>query len=91
VPADCVLVDETNITVDESMYNSKDTAVEKSESFCYGDEYNREYDNHKEHPDPFLLSGSMIMTGSGRAIVCAVGKETRLAITRKPQDLMIKE
>ena len=33
----------------------------------------------------------MIMTGSGRAVVCAVGDFTRLARNRTPQDLIIKE
>jgi|APSaa5957512535_1039671.scaffolds.fasta_scaffold356495_1 magnesium-transporting ATPase (P-type) len=68
------------------MYNIKETNIEKSESFSYNNEENGVYDhdNHKEHPDPFLLSGSMIMTGSGRALVCAVGNNTRLAKNRKP-------
>jgi P-type Ca2+ transporter type 2C len=33
----------------------------------------------------------MIMTGSGRAVVCAVGDNTRLSRNRTPQDLIIKE
>jgi len=57
---------------------------------AYGSNSN-ELDNHKTHPDPFLLSGSMIMTGSGKAVVCAVGNNTRLARNRTPQDLVIKE
>ena len=37
-----------------------------------------EFDHHKEdNPDIFLLSRSMVKTGSGRAVVCAVGNETR--------------
>lgn len=31
------------------------------------------------------------MTGSGRAVVCAVGDNTRLSRNRTPQDLIIKE
>jgi magnesium-transporting ATPase (P-type) len=41
-------------------------------------------DNHKKHPDPFLLSGTMIMSGSGRALVCAVGNNTYLSKSKKP-------
>lgn len=76
VPADCVLVEEANIKVDQSMYNPKETAVEKSLSLT-----NTDYgpDNHKLNPDPFLLSASKIMSGSGKAIVCSVGKNTRLS------------
>jgi magnesium-transporting ATPase (P-type) len=38
-----------------------------------------EENNHKEHPDPFLLSNSKILTGSGKAVVCCVGKSTKLS------------
>ena len=31
------------------------------------------------------------MTGSGKAIICAVGDSTRLAMSRQDQDLVIKE
>ena len=89
VPADCILIDETNITVDQSNYNPTETAVEKEMSFLYQD--STEPDNHKSNPDPFLLSSTMIMTGSGRAIVCCVGENTRLAKSTKPQDMVIKE
>ena len=39
-------------------------------------------DNHMENPDPFLLTDSKIMTGQGKAIVCAVGAHTLLASIR---------
>lgn len=48
-------------------------------------------DNHKEHPDPFLFADSKVYTGQGRAIVCAVGDMTRLARNRRPGDLVISE
>ena len=34
-------------------------------------------ENHLNNPDPCLLQGSMVMAGSGKAVVCAVGKQTR--------------
>jgi len=89
VPADCVLIDETNITVDQSMYNPTEVGIEKEMSYTVTDD--EEPDNHKTHPDPFLLSSSMIMTGCGKALVCSVGENTRLARARQPQDLVIKE
>ena len=52
---------------------------------------NVEVDNHKQHPDPFLLSDSKIMTGQGKAIVCSVGKNTLLSRMRRPEDLVLKE
>jgi Ca2+ transporting ATPase len=48
-------------------------------------------DNHKDHPDPFLFTDSKIMTGQGRAIVCAVGGNTQLALNRQPGELKIEE
>jgi magnesium-transporting ATPase (P-type) len=64
VPADCVLVEEMNVTVDECMYYhcSETDAATKETSKFYGLDL-EEYDNHKSHPDPFLLSDSKIMTG----------------------------
>ena len=64
VPADCILVEEMMITVDETMYHhqSEESTVAKETSKYYG--YDQEDpDNHKSHPDPFLLSDSKIMTG----------------------------
>lgn len=88
IPADCVIIEETNIKVDQSMYNPQETFVEKSLSNT-----NVEYgpDNHKTNPDPFLLSASKIMSGSGRAIVCSVGDNTRLSRSTNKEDLVIKE
>jgi len=62
VPADCILIDEMNITVDQSMYNPEETAVPKETSKYYGPE-SEVPDNHTEHPDPFLFSDSKVMTG----------------------------
>lgn len=93
VPADCLLIEEANIAVDQSMYNPKDTWVEKSLSLktAKAVSYGEDPDNHKENPDPFLLSASKIMSGSGKAVVCAVGRATRLARTSQQQDLVVKE
>ena len=33
-------------------------------------------DNHRSNPDAFLLARSLVMSGSGRAVVCCVGKHT---------------
>jgi len=70
VPADCVLIDGMDITADETAYNEGRTLVNKKQ-ISKGEE------SHRENPDPFLLANSLVMTGSGRAVVCAVGKHTR--------------
>lgn len=66
IPADCVLIDGMDITVDETIYNEGRTMI-VSKTISKGEEH------HRENPDPFLLANSLIMTGSGRAVVCAVG------------------
>lgn len=72
VPADCVLIDGMDITCDESVYNEdRESIVTKMIS--------KGEDHHRENPDCFLLSRSLVMTGSGRAVVCAVGAHTRYA------------
>lgn len=48
-------------------------------------------DNHDDNPDAFLLTDTSIMTGQGRAIVCAVGENTLLARIRSKEDLEIEE
>lgn len=72
IPADCVLLDGQDITVDESIYN-EDRELIAVKSLSRGEE------QHRENPDPFLLSRSLVLSGSGRAVVCAVGKNTRYA------------
>ena len=68
VPADCVLVDGMDIVVNEALYNDgRETLVKKHLSTGY---------NHRGNPDPFLLSQTLVVSGSGRAVICAVGKHT---------------
>jgi P-type Ca2+ transporter type 2C len=87
VPADCILVEEMNITVDQTLYHPDASKLEKNISRVLG----KGEDNHTDHPDPFLLSNSKVMTGQGKAIVCCVGENTLLARNRKPKDLVIEE
>lgn len=95
VPADCILLEEANVKVDQSMYNPIETEVAKDVSLKFGEAQQREgqqeEDNHKENPDPFLLAASMVMAGSGKALVCCVGENTRLARSTNQEDLVIKE
>jgi len=63
IPADCILIEEMNITVDESMYKTQSGGttpyVAKEISHLNEDST----DNHKENPDPFLYSDTKVMTG----------------------------
>jgi magnesium-transporting ATPase (P-type) len=79
-----------DITVDESLYyprarDSKNDCVKVSKNCSTHVKKNgKDIDNHTEHPDPFLLSDTKVMTGQGKAIVCCVGENTVLARNRGP-------
>lgn len=89
VPADCILIEEMNITVDETLYGNG-RQVEKEPSTRSFDSEG-DPDNHDKNPDNILLTGTSIMTGGGKAVVCSVGDHTLLARTRKDEDLQLKE
>jgi P-type E1-E2 ATPase len=63
VPADCILCEEMNIKVDESMFDPNAQGIEKETSKDYRRFDMGEPDNHKENPDPYLLAGSLILSG----------------------------
>jgi magnesium-transporting ATPase (P-type) len=69
IPADCVILDGMDITCDESMYEELSSNAKKQISI--------DLEQHRNNPDCFLFSRSLIKTGTGRAVVCAVGKHTR--------------
>ena len=68
IPADCVLVEGTDIAADESAMTGEPEQVEKAPvtegTFVH-------------NPNPFLLGNTLIVSGQGLAIVCAVGVNTR--------------
>jgi len=83
IPADAIMIQEMNVTVDESLYGITDyVAKQTSQRFVA---QGAETDNHKDNPDNCLLTGTAIMTGGGRAIVCAVGDNTLLARRRNKE------
>ena len=88
VPADCLIIEEMDMKVDERIYYpEKKDPQEKQASQDNGN-------NHLQNPDPILLAGSLIMEGSGKAVVLAVGKNTlrekelkeQIIPNDKPQD-----
>jgi magnesium-transporting ATPase (P-type) len=72
IPADCVLLQSMDLTLDESMY-FEDRATETVKICSQGPEQHIE-----ANPDICLLARSLVLTGSGRAVVSAVGKMTRI-------------
>ena len=93
IPADCLMIDEMNVLVDQSNYypgTKENFNAEKNLSEHY-DADSEHPDNHHLNPDPFLLTDSKIMTGQGKAIVCAVGSNTLLARIRGNEQYVVKE
>ncbi len=65
IPADCVLIEGQDISIDETYYNkAENRATKKSNASDY---------NYHEAPDPFLLSQTLVMSGSGKAVISCVG------------------
>ena len=68
IPADCVLVDGTDVATDESAMTGEPEQVEKH-FVCEA--------NYIHNPAPFLLAKTLVVSGQGIALVCAVGVNTR--------------
>lgn len=75
-----------NIRVDESLYGIADYIEKNSSKRIYK---GAEQDNHKENPDNSLLTGTAVMTGGGKALVCSVGKNTLLARRRNQEKVKL--
>jgi Ca2+ transporting ATPase len=67
IPADCILVRAHDMTVSESQLTGEPMGKPKEVLNS---------DNFESNPSPFLVQGSLVETGSGAAIVCAVGNRT---------------
>ena len=69
VPADCVVIEATDLLVDEIFYNDEKPLIKKKLVATS--------ENMEENPDCFLLSQTLIKSGVGKAVVCCVGKYSR--------------
>lgn len=82
IPADCLLIEGQDVTVDDTKYfEDHKRATHKTVATS---------DNIFQKPDPFLLSGTLIATGSGKAVVCAVGEKSRRGILEEMLDTSSK-
>jgi len=83
-----------NIKVDESIYGVEND-VEKEPSHNWieiVDGSDKVKDNHENHEvDNLLLTGSMVMSGGGKAVVCCVGENTFLSRSRDRKDELVIE
>ena len=67
VPADCILVEGQDLATNEAQLTGEPEAMLK-------EALNNE--NYRHDPCPFLLQGSLVEDGTGKAIVLAVGDNT---------------
>jgi len=67
VPADCIIIEQDELTTNESDLTGEPEAMIKEVL---------SKDNIKYNPCPFLLQGSLVETGTGTAVVLAVGDNT---------------
>lgn len=70
LPVDCILISGSGIMVDESSQTGESKDVEKMPL--------RTLVMPDEELNPFLLSGTIVKEGKGEAVVCAVGRNTRM-------------
>lgn len=73
VPADCLLIEEMDMKVDQKFYSPDTQNAEMTMKQCSYNDFQRDTD---ENPDPILLQDCIVMTGTGKAVVLAVGKHT---------------
>lgn len=67
VPADCIMIECTELATNESALTGEPEAMLKEVSTN---------ENFQFNPCPFVLQGSLVEAGSGKAIVLAVGDNT---------------
>lgn len=70
VSADCILVEGSDVVVNESYYHGADHKAPKRPGNA---------ETISSNPDCFILSQSLVVQGVGKAIVCSVGEHSRRA------------
>jgi P-type Ca2+ transporter type 2C len=83
VPADCLLIEEMDMHVDQRMYNLEDDLLTQRNEGDAQRDYTEKQCSYQEaaqdassNPDNLLLQESIVMQGSGKAVVLCVGKRT---------------
>jgi magnesium-transporting ATPase (P-type) len=74
IPADCLLITGTDVTCDESAMTGEPDQMEKTpltES------------TYAHNPNPFMIGKTLVCSGQGVALVCAVGVHTRAGMAEE--------
>jgi len=72
-PADCILIAEMDMKVDQKQFFPDKLGAELAAKQC---SYESKEEDIEKNPDMILLQDSIVMSGSGKAVVLAVGKHT---------------
>jgi Ca2+-transporting ATPase len=67
IPADCVLLNSIEMVANESSLTGETEPMHKSHVT---------QENYSQNPCPFVLQSTLVESGQGKAIVCAVGDLT---------------
>ncbi len=78
IPVDGVLVVGNKIKMDESSVTGESDLITKTDIQKISEEENPTAKAKKE--TPFLISGSKVMEGTGKLLVCAVGLDTQIGM-----------
>lgn len=77
IPADCILIEATNLGIDERNVFPENNEVEVKNVSEYSKLDSGEIiNNHTDNPNPFLFFNTRVTTGHGKALVCCVGENT---------------
>lgn len=82
VPTDCILIASTDFATDESPLTGEPEQVEKQ---------NVTEETFESNPNPFLLGKTLIVSGTGRAIICAVGGNSRSGMAEEKLNIEDEE
>jgi magnesium-transporting ATPase (P-type) len=74
VPGDCILIDGTDVATDESSMTGEPEQVEKAAVNA---------ENYMYNPNPFMLAKTLVVSGQGTALICAVGPHTRAGVAEE--------
>ena len=66
------MIEGLDVTVDEEFYNDGISNVMEKQI--------ANSDNYYQNPDPFLVSSTLVLTGSCKVVVCAVGANSRRGV-----------
>ena len=82
IPADAILIAGTDIATDESAMTGEPEQVEKAAIT---------EQNFEHNPNPFLLGKTLVESGQGLAIICAVGVHTRSGMAEEKLNIEEEE